>query len=133
MHMNWNSTNRQLRQFGWASLVFLPIAAGVWSHGSIKAIAITASAGLVLAIVGTIVPRALKPLFIGLSIVAMPIGVVVNEIAMAAAFFLVIVPLGLAFRLMGRDALQLKIDRSAASYWQVKQQPKDVRSYFRRW
>ena len=37
------------------------------------------------------------------------------------------------FGFFGRDPLQLKIDRDASTYWQPKKQPRDVRSYFRRW
>ena len=47
--------------------------------------------------------------------------------------FSVVVPVGLAFRLFGRDPLQLKMDRHSSTYWQPKKQPRDVRSYFRRW
>jgi hypothetical protein len=35
------------------------------------------------------------------------------------------------FRVMGRDALQRRIDRDAKSYWQPKAQPRDAGSYYR--
>jgi hypothetical protein len=70
---------------------------------------------------------------VALNIATWPIVIAVNEIVLLAGFFGVIVPVGLLFRLFGRDALQLKIDRSAASYWQAKKQPAGARSYFRRW
>ena len=60
-------------------------------------------------------------------------GLVIHDLVLSLAFFLVVVPVGLVFRLFGRDPLQLKIDRSAGTYWQPKKQPRDVRSYFRRW
>jgi hypothetical protein len=59
--------------------------------------------------------------------------VIVNELVLLAAFCVVIIPVGLLFRLIRRDALQLKVDRNAATYWQPKKQPAGVRSYFRRW
>jgi hypothetical protein len=39
---------------------------------------------------------------------------------------------GLIFRLVGRDPLQLKIDRRAATYWQAKKPSRGVRSFFQR-
>ena len=38
-------------------------------------------------------------------------------------FLLVMTPLGLFFRLIGRDALKLRIERDRASYWEPKAQP----------
>jgi hypothetical protein len=42
---------------------------------------------------------------------------VVNPIVMGALFFGAVVPMGLVVRALGKNLLNLKFDRTAASYW----------------
>ena len=131
VEMNWNPSDRQLRQFGVIALVALPLLGGLWGDWNPTTIGITAAIGAALAVVGWVYPRGLKPVFVGLTLVTIPIGLVVSELAMAVVFFGLIVPTGLVFRLVGRDALQRKLDREADSYWQPKKQPRDAAAYLR--
>jgi hypothetical protein len=133
MEINWNPSIRQLRSFGCMSFIALPLAAGLWTHGSITAITLAASAGTAFATASLLRPRLLRPLVVALNVLTWPLVLFVNELVLIVAFCGVIVPVGILFRLFRRDALQLKIDRNAASYWQPKKQPADARSYFRRW
>ncbi len=138
VEVNWNPSDRQLRQFGLTALVALPLLAWMWSGDSTTdfnptVVGIAAAVAVVVAAVGLIWPRAVKPLFIGLTVAGIPIGMVVGEIAMALTFYGLFVPLGLAFRLMGRDVLNLKLDRPATTYWQRKKKPADPASYLRQW
>ena len=41
----------------------------------------------------------------------------VSPIVMGAMFYLVFTPIGLLFRLLGKDPLRLRFDPDAASYW----------------
>ena len=41
----------------------------------------------------------------------------VNPIVLAIMFFLVITPIGLLMRALGRDALRLRLDQDAPTYW----------------
>lgn len=136
--LNWNPTDRQLRQFGVACLIFLPLlgwlATGkprTLEAANLPLLGGLAGLGLVLAVVSWIKPRAVKPLFVGASLAAMPIGLVVGELALILIYFLVFTPMALIFRLIGRDALQRQLDRSTKSYWQRKPQPRDAASYYR--
>lgn len=135
---NWNPTDRQLRQFGVACLVFLPLIAWL-ATGKPRTLAAAnrpvlggvAAFGLLLAIISLLKPRVIKPLFVGATLVSLPIGMVVGELVLLLMFLLVFTPIALIFRLIGRDALQRKIDRNATSYWQPKAQPRDAASYYR--
>ena len=42
---------------------------------------------------------------------------VMNPLIMGLLFFLTVTPVGLVMRLMGKDPLRLKFDRSAKTYW----------------
>jgi hypothetical protein len=131
--INLHPTDRQVRTFGLTSLLALPLAAAFWTRGSLPAIAYTAAIGGLLGALGIAWPRGLRPLLTALNLVTTPLAWAMHDLVLSLAFLLVVAPVGLVFRLFGRDPLQLKIDRSASTYWQAKEQPRDVRSYFRRW
>ena len=131
--INYHPDNRQVRNFGLTSLAALPLAAALWTHGSLPAMGYAAAIGGLMAAIGIAWPRGLRPLLVAMHVVAAPLAWVLHDLVLLLAFVVVVVPVGLVFRLFGRDPLQLKIDRGAATYWQPKKQPRDVRSYFRRW
>ena len=132
VHINWNPETRQLRQFGYVSLILLPLLAWFWG-GTPLVIGIFGGSGLLFAVLATLVPRLLKPVFLGLSLLFLPIGLIVGEVMLLLVFLLVFLPMGLVFRLMGRDRLQLRIDRTRKSYWQPKNLPSQTERYFRQY
>ena len=130
LEVNWNPRDRQLRQFGVISLIALPLVAWLW-NASLLIIAGLASLGAVLALVGYAWPRVVRPVFLALVVLSLPIGLVVGELALLLIFFGVFLPIGLCFRCIRRDGLQLKLDRMAATYWQAKAQPRGPATYYR--
>ena len=131
--MNWNPPEKQLRQFGWIALVALPALGWLWSGGNTTVIAVTAAVGALSAGIGWLRPGWLKPIFIGLSLLFFPIGIVVSEAALLLIYFGLFTPMGLLFRLIGRDPLERRLDRQAESYWKPKQQPNGPASYLKQW
>ncbi len=129
IEVQWNPTKRQLRQFGVICFFALPLIAWIWG-ASTQTIGILAGIGLVMALMGYLIPVLVKPIFVGLTLITLPIGLVIGEIAMLLIYFGMFLPLSIMFRLVGRDALQVKTNRSASTYWQTKKQPKDTASYF---
>jgi hypothetical protein len=138
VEFNWKPTDRQLREFGVGALVLLPLA-GWMATGrplSFEAMNRPLMAGLVVAGavlcgLGFVFPKAVKPIFLGLSLAAFPIGLVVSELVLVVIYFGLFLPVSLVFRLIGRDALDRKFDATAASYWTRKRQREDVSQYFR--
>jgi hypothetical protein len=128
LEIQWKPTSRQLRQFGIICMFALPFITWLWG-GSLSTVGILAAIGVGLAVIGLVAPVLLKPLFIALTLITLPIGLVVGEIAMAFIYFGMILPFGIVFRLVGRDALQLKRDKME-THWRPKKQPKDMASYF---
>jgi hypothetical protein len=59
----------------------------------------------------------LKPLNTAWSALGDLLHKVVSPLVMGGLFFLVITPVGLAMRLMGKDLLALRLDPKAKSYW----------------
>ena len=130
VELNWTPKDRQLRQFGVICLVALPLVGWLWG-GGLQIVGWLAAAGFTLAVAGLVVPKTLKPLFVLLSIVATPIGMLIGELAMLAIYFGVFLPIGLCFRLLKRDALRLKLNRDATTYWHAKKPPRGAPSYYR--
>ena len=136
--INRNPTDRQLQQFGVAALIFLPLI-GWLATGKPRTIEAAnlpllgglAAVGLVLAVLGFIKPKALGPVFVGASLITLPIGLVVGEAVLLVIFYGLFAPMGLVFRLIGRDALQRRLDRGVTTYWQNKRQPDSPARYYR--
>jgi hypothetical protein len=128
--VNWNPTNRQLRQFAVVWPIALPLAGWLWGAGSADQCLLFAS-GAAIALAGWLYPPTARPAFLALSVAGAPIGMVVGELALLLIYFAVFVPIGLSFRLAKRDALQRRLNREAKTYWQPKKRPVCVASYYR--
>jgi len=125
VEINWRPEQRELRKFGIIAFVMLTVIslllhfavglATVWSAG-------LSSLGLFIFLISLISARATRLIYLGLTLVAMPIGVTVSFVLLAAFYFLILTPVGLLFRLTGRDALSRKFEPDAESYW-VKRRP----------
>ena len=132
VEINWNPSDKQLRQFGIICLVVLPLVGLLWSFGG-DVIAWLAGIGAVLAVLGLTYPQAIRPVFLLLMLVALPIGTVVSELAMLVIYFGLFLPIAVGFKILGRDALNRNIERSRLSYWEDKKMARDLASYFRQW
>ena len=95
--MNWNPTDRQLRQFGLTALAALPAPSMVLARRARRR-SHRGRGRRAVACIAAVYPRGVKPLFLGMTLLALPIGMAVHEVAMAVMFFGVFVPLGLVFR-----------------------------------
>ena len=108
IEIEWHPTAKQLRVFGVGGLLASIVAAlvlhFVWGAAVLWAIVVLA-AGAAIFLCSLISPAVTRILYIGLTLVAMPIGFVVSFILLAAFYFLLLTPVALVFRLIGRDAL----------------------------
>ena len=66
-----------------------------------------------------------------LVIASFPIGLVVFTVIIGLVYYGVFTPMALAFRLVGRDALNRRPDRGAKSYWFKRPSARPARSYFK--
>lgn len=128
--VNFHPANRQLRQFGTICVVALPLVAWLWTHNAVIA-GWAGVAGLVLCSVGWIAPKILKPVFVGLTIITLPIGLVAGEIAMLLLYFGVFLPMSIVFRIIGRDSLGRRSLSREETFWRERKQPKGAASYYR--
>ncbi len=142
IELDWNPDDRTLRQFGWIALVgFCLLAGAAWQEWLIFAAGLgdartavaggLAALGVLAALASLVYPRANRPLFLGLSLVAFPIGFVLSYLILGTLFFGIITPMGLALRLFGRDAMSRGFRPDVDSYWTPARPAPDRARYFK--
>jgi hypothetical protein len=129
----------KLRQFAFVAVPGLPLIAVVvlriaghgWAFGH-PAVLAALGVGILQALAllaGFRGPS--RALYVVLMLVALPIGFVLSHVLMAAIFYLVITPIGLIFRLLGRDAMCRKKEPGRVSYWTDRGPARSPASYFK--
>jgi hypothetical protein len=124
-----------LRQFAAAWLVFF-LAYGIFewlARGHTRAGLVLCILAVVVGPVGWFRPPAIRWLFVGWMTLAFPIGWAVSQLALLVLFYGMLTPMGLFFRMRGRDMLGRKPAPSRQSFWIPKTTPSDVRSYLRQY
>jgi hypothetical protein len=118
--------DRQLRQFAWIAFVFGALLAVLhalnWLPGWL-----VLSLGTFLFFVflsSFLCLCVTRYAYVGMVAVTYPVGLTLGFLFMIIFYGLIRTPVGLFFRLIGRDYLQLKFTRSAATYWVPRKQPK---------
>ena len=130
-----NPSAKVLRQFAVAWLVFF-FAWAAWQGLGKGRPPIGVGLGLIAMAVGGLGlarPGAIRWLFVGWMVLAFPIGWMISQLALLLMFYGLLTPVALLFRLLGRDALCRRLHPDADSYWTAKEQPRDLRRYFRQY
>jgi hypothetical protein len=131
--MSGDQSRRKLRKFGL-------VVGGVF--GLIAAwLAIRHRFGLKLEIVGAIsaalivmallAPMLLAPIEWAWSKIGGVLGFVNTRILLTLIFFVVLTPIALVLRLLGRDPLERRFDKQSKSYWREHAKPDDEQRYQR--
>lgn len=121
-----NTAPKELRKFGILfTVVFLALAAFAGYKGNGAWPWLIGAAGFFL-ITGLFVHGLLRPVYIGWMKFAFLLGWVNTRLILGIFFYLILTPVGLIMRLIGRDALQRKLDRKATTYW-IKRPPAEFK------
>jgi hypothetical protein len=142
--LNLRPEERILRQFAWIAAIAFPVLAAwfvskeidwyrVWAwHWTSTPVLVLGGIGvgqLLLFLAG--IRQVTHGLFVGLMIVAYPIGFVLSHVLIAFIYYVVITPIALVFRLIGRDVIGKKLDARATTYWRDRGEPRPASSYFK--
>lgn len=87
----------------------------LFRHGQPRLWALAAAA--VFLLIGLIAPASVHGLNVLWMKLALLISKITNPLVTGLLFFLVFTPFAILFRLMGRDALRLRKDPAAPTYW----------------
>jgi len=76
-------------------------------------------------------PDWLRPVYVALMFVTFPIGWLVSHLALGILYYGVITPVGLVFRLLGRDPMTRRLDPKADTYWEPHRPDQGLARYLR--
>jgi ABC-type uncharacterized transport system permease subunit len=133
IQVNKNPTARELTIFGLMLAGFALLLAMIvwWRFQAPVAAQWIAGIGIGIAVVFFAIPPLRKPIYLGWVYLTFPIGWTITHIVMAITYYLVVTPIGLIMRAVGRDPMQRKLDRAATSYWIAHQPADSVERYLR--
>ena len=128
-----STSDRALRQFAGLTILFLGGLACLEGFGRERWTLALLLAGLAVTVgsLGLARPQAIRPLFVGLMIVTFPIGWLVSKLLLGFLFYGVFTPVGLIFKLIGRDPLARRRQAGKATYWAPRPMATGAESYFR--
>lgn len=113
-----SSESRRLRKFGVTVGAAFGILGAVLTWRGASAGPFLLALAVLLVGSGLAVPRVLRPIEMVWMRVATAIGYVMTRVILVLAYYLVITPMGLLLRLLGKDLLGLRIERDRSSYWE---------------
>jgi hypothetical protein len=142
IEIDWKPTRRTLRNFGLIALVAFGIFGAlarsqIHPFKSLSDVAAARTAMTLFALAGycgffaLVAPMAVKPIYLLMTVITYPIGFVMSYVVMAIMYYGVITPVGVIFKIIGRDAMHRKFDPSAETYWIKRRPPDSVKRYFR--
>jgi len=108
-------------------LVILRISGGEWL---VRVPLMVAGYGVLAGIVFFAIPPLARPFYLVWYAIACCIGLVVANVLLGLVFYVFVTGIGLMMKLIGRDALHRRPDRSAKTYWRDVDQPNDPRRYY---
>ena len=133
IEINYHPVPRQLRQFGTIALfasallsLLLYLLKGLALQWALLIFAV----GLLIFVASLVSLKLTRIIYLALTIITAPIGIVVSFTVLAAFYFLLLTPLALFFRLIGRDPLCRKFDPNAKTYWLTHQSDVKPERYF---
>ncbi len=133
IEINRTPTRRDLLVFGLLLPTFFAIIGLlVWRRTAAltPATALWAVGGTLSAIYA-VWPASRRTIYVGWMTAVYPIGWTVSHLLLGIVYFVVITPIGLTMRVLGRDPMARRFDRSASSYWVPRDPAGRVNRYLR--
>jgi hypothetical protein len=133
IEINFSPNRNELRKFGIISLiasVLFAVLLYLLKGLALQWMAVIIAAGFIIFLSSVLSPKVTRIIYLGLILLTLPIGLVLSFTLMAIFYFFVLMPVGLVFRLIGRDALGRKFDSTVDSYWVPRQPPDSLDRYF---
>ncbi len=131
--IQFDPTRKTLRQFAGLWLAFVG-ALALWhglARGRIVLALVLGLLASVVGVLGLIRPEWMRFIYVGWMVLAFPIGWTISQFILALMFYGLFTPIGLVYRLLGRDALHRVRRPGLDSYWSPKATPADPRRYFK--
>lgn len=73
--------------------------------------------GFIFMLIGFILPVVLKPIYFLWMTISVILGFISTRIILGLLFYIVITPINIITKLLGKDLLNVKINKSESTYW----------------
>ena len=110
-------TKPELRKFGLTIGIFLLVIAGFLFWKQRPSFPYFAYIGGGFALLGLTAPIILKPIYKVWMSFAVVMGFVMTRVILTVLYFGMFTPIALLTKLLGKDLLDQRLDKNAASYW----------------
>ncbi len=110
-------TKPELRKFGLTIGIFLLVIAGFLFWKQRPSFPYFAYIGGGFALLGLAAPIILKPIYKVWMSFAVVMGFVMTRVILTVLYFGMFTPIALLTKLLGKDLLDQRLDKNAASYW----------------
>ena len=120
-----------LRRFSFIWAAFFSIIAlyPLVASSPVRLWALFVSTGFIA--IGLVYPMVLNPFFRIWIKFGNVVGAINAKIILAIIFYLIVTPIGLTRRIMGKDSLKKKLDKSTTTYWEDRHiQPTSMEKQF---
>ncbi len=125
-----NPTRTDLRNFGLLMFAAFTVIGCLrwWLKGHVPSILFTVA--IAFLVLGLTVPGLLKPIYRAWMKFALALNWVMTRVLLTIAFYGMITPVAIIYRLVSGDPLKRKWDPSAATYWEdPDDQPREIEAY----
>ncbi len=137
--VDWHPGLAERRKFGRDLMIGFPkmaavllIAARLWSGTwRVEPFLWLGGCGAAAGALFAAIPRLATPFYVVWHFLACCISAVVGNTLLAAFYFLIITPFGVAMRAFGRRTVDKAFDKKIRSYWVDVKRPDDVNDYYR--
>jgi hypothetical protein len=82
---------------------------------------------------GALVPGLGRLLYVAWMGLGLSVGLITGPVILFVFYMVMITPVAQLFRVIGRDALERRIDPGAASYWKTHATTADMRRYYKQY
>ncbi len=113
--------NKDLRSFGITFGTLFLIIAGFLFYTENTSFQLFIIISSVFIIFGLLFPITLKPIYISWMSFAIILGWFMTRFILSLLFYLIVTPIGLITRVLGKDFLELKKEASNGSYWNQRE------------
>jgi len=133
LEINRNPSQRELRWFGVIVLVFCGAVGLILRYRFDLGTAawIAWAIGALVAAVFYAVPPVRRALYVGWMYLFYPVGFVLSHVVLGVIYYLVVTPVGLVLRLLGRDSMRRQPTPDAETYWIRREAKIASERYFR--
>ncbi len=137
--VDWSPDRRKLKQFSVISFFGFGIIGFIvaWRLGCFIGEAhwtpsiVLWCIGSIICVLGQIFPSFIRPVYLTLMLVALPIGFIISGVILVFLYYGLFTPIGLIMRMIGFDSMQRKL--SGESYWIPRTKDSSISRYYRQY